>query len=219
MRRLAVLAALVAAFFAPAAHGAGLPVVFFDNQTTTLSQQDLESVLPAFQTMVSRDLAPAWGQDAVLTDDPSARASAEMTVVLQDNVECLFCLGYHDLVKGKPIAYVGVGTSADYGEAWPLTATHELEEMLVDPWINRGAQVNGRWWLVEVSDPVESGAFAYFIDGVPISDFILPSWYVGPGAVDFTRGLHKHLQIGKHGYAVWWDPFRGWHPIFNGRPL
>jgi hypothetical protein len=215
MRRTLIVLVLTAAavFFVPAAVAAG-PVVYVNNLSADVPQQDVDAALPAFQTMVSRDLAAVWGVDATLTTDPAYKDSAAMEVRLEDDADCMGCLGYHDIAD-RPYARVFARTSAEYNESWQLVFSHELEEMLVDPVVNRFSRWNGRNWLVEVSDPCESGMYAYFIDGVAVSDFVTPRWYDAGlrGRFDFTGRLRRAGQIGRHGYASYWDG--GWQQVFG----
>ncbi len=106
------------------------------------------------------------------------------------------CIGYHDYQGGRAFAYVGVD------EAWTVTLSHEILEMVVDPRIDHF--INGPvigypeygtvQWLVEAADPVED----LWYGRVPLSDFPLPAWYTGhagpwdrlgilPGAQWFSR--------------------------------
>lgn len=213
---LALGAALAALSLVPSALAAG-PTVFFDNQSSTVPQADLVAAVGGFQVAVSRDLEASWGTDAQLTTDPAL--PADMTVEIDDDATCWGCLGYHDVVDGKPISYIFAGTSAQYNESWQLVASHELDEMLVDPWINHFARWKDRSWIVEVCDPVESGAFAYTVNGVVVSDFITPAWYGGVRGkpVDFTRGLKHPGQIGRHGYASFLKEDGTWGQVFNSR--
>ena len=218
VKRLLVLSALAAAFVVPSARAdaTSSPVlVYVDNVSSAVTQAELEADLPAFQLAVSRDLQRFWGVDAVLTANPSDRPAAQMVVSLEDDATCLGCLGEHDVVKGVPTAFVYAHTSALFNEAWSLVFTHELFEMLVDPWLNRFSLWNKRSWLVEDADPVESGFYAYSINGVVISDFITPAWYGSiegklAGPFDFTGGLKRAGQIGRHGYASYLNS-GGWH--------
>jgi hypothetical protein len=212
MVMVVVCAALWAA---PGAFAAG-PVVFFENLSTTVPQADLDTALPAWQIAVSRDLAPWWGTDATLTDDPQYAASANMVVRIEDEADCLGCLGYHDVIDNRPTSKVFAGTSAENGQSWQLVASHELFEMLVDPWVNSLTSWHGRMWLVEVCDPTESGFYSYMVNGVVVSDFITPAWYGSSRGrpVDFTRWLRKPGAIGKHGYASY-KTDDGWGQVFG----
>lgn len=213
--RLALLVALIAGL--ATASVARTTTIYVASHSPEVTQQQVAALLPTFQTMLDRDLAPAWQLGPMrLTANPAEEARADMVSYLEDEADCLGCLGYHELFGGRPISYTFVATSEFYNEAWPVVFTHELQEMAVDPWINRGAFFRKRWWLVEVSDPVESGQYAYFINGVPISDFILPSWYGGRRPFDFTHALTKPGQVARHGYASWWNPATGdWAQIFG----
>lgn len=214
MKRLVLLVALIAALTASAAQAT---TIYVGSHSEEVTQQQLAGLVPTFQTMLDRDLAPAWQLGPMrLTTNPAEEKTADMVTYLEDFADCLGCLGYHDVVGGRPTGYTFVEASIGWNEAWPLVFTHELQEMVVDPWINRGAYFKKRWWLVEVSDPVESGQYAYFINGVPISDFILPSWYGGKKPFDFTHALTKPGQIARHGYASWWNPATNdWDQVFG----
>jgi hypothetical protein len=220
-RRRVLFAVLVALFAVGLWRGtpafAAGPVVFVDNESSVVPQADVDAAVPAFQVAVSRDFASVWGTDATLTTDPAV--PAQMVVRLEDDADCGGCLGYHDVIGGRPTSRVFARTSALDNESWQLVFSHELEEMLVDPWVNRLAEWGGRTWLVEVSDPCESGLYAYFVDGVAISDFITPRWYDRslPGRFDFTGRFRRAGQVGQHGYASYRDPgaWGGWSQVFG----
>ena len=60
------------------------------------------------------------------------------------------------------------------GFPWTVVLSHEILEMLADPYIVTAPRYAGST-LVEVCDPVEF--VPYTIDGVAVSDFVLPSWF------------------------------------------
>jgi hypothetical protein len=86
--------------------------------------------------------------------------------------------GCHYRSLSGPIAYASVN---DLVESWQEVASHELEEMFVDPDLDVRYPVccwlNGARWRVEVADPVEH--HPVIVDGVPIADFVHPAWYTG----------------------------------------
>jgi hypothetical protein len=218
MRRFAFAAATITLLLAlarPAA--AAAPVVYVSSDAAEFTPAQVDAVLPAFQTMVSRDLQRWWGVDATLTSDPLLEPQAAMTLLVTDRPDLISnAEGMHWTWDGRPTAWVFADKCVAWREAIPLVATHELEEMLVDPWVNRLAVWASRTWLVEVSDPVEDGYYAYWIDGVPISDFITPAWYgsiIGK-RVDHVGALKRPGQLGRHGYASWRDPFGGWRQVW-----
>jgi hypothetical protein len=81
------------------------------------------------------------------------------------------CAAYHTATPTGPSAVV---TS---GQGFSQLFSHEILEMLVDPYGTNG--INGR--LVEVCDPVEDSA-GYQLDGVTVADFVLPAWYQSASA-------------------------------------
>ena len=70
------------------------------------------------------------------------------------------------------------------GPGWTVRLSHEVLEMLVDP--TAAASLNGK--SLEVCDPVNS--YHYMLDGVAVSDFVLPNWFSGRrGVADFADAL------------------------------
>src|SRR3954468_6585078 len=173
--------------------------------------RDVSHVAAALQKQAIRDLAPIWSVSATVDVFPSLRAvpAGYWPVIIVDDVKG--AAGYHQDNHGQPYALV------EYSASWSLTASHEVLEMLCDPWGKRVAagrspkpgqgQVE---FLVEACDPCEAATYAYTINGVLVSDFITPYYYdprrtVGarysfPGAVKQPR----HILPG--GYVSWWDP-------------
>jgi hypothetical protein len=96
-----------------------------------------------------------------------------------------------------------------------VTASHEVVEMLVDPFGNRmvaGQSVKagqGRVdFLVEVADPI--GDSTYQVNGVTLSDFYTPHYFdplQAPGVqYSFTGRIAGPRQILDGGYLTWHDP-------------
>lgn len=62
--------------------------------------------------------------------------------------------------------------------AWSTAFSHEIMETLVDGGDQIGVMHdNGNWGTLEVADPVHDRA--YRLDGVWVSDFVLPAWFAG----------------------------------------
>jgi hypothetical protein len=223
VKRLLLLVALAVALIgAPAARAAG-PLVELLSTSTTVTQADLQAALPAFQQHVDAELGPAWGVAATLfVGDATRPQRADMTLTVTDRPCGFGCGGFHDSHGGHPFAIA----VTDPGTPWTLVAAHELDEMLVDPYINRFARWHKRTILVEVGDPVESGYYAHQIDGYWMTDFVLPSWYGqgfagksgrgGPRApFDFAGALDHAGQLGLKGYVSWLDPLGVWQSAEN----
>lgn len=178
-----------------------------------INPADLTRVSAALQRQVSRDFRPFWRVHA--TVDAFARLEdvplGYWPVVILNDIGDPNALGYHQDRNGQPYALVL------YTRSWSLTASHEVLEMLGDPWGNRlvgGTSIKpdqGRVrYLVEVCDPSEAPAFAYRIDGVLASDFYTPSFFdsreSSGGRYSFTRAITRPKTILRGGYISWLDP-------------
>jgi hypothetical protein len=160
------------------------------NLSTVVTDEDLARAMPAFQKQVSQDFAGVWGIDASLKllkkHDPIP-ANAWLIGVFND-ADQAGALGYHDLTKsGQPLGKVFARTTMEEGGKWTVTFSHELLEMLADPNINLCAfdEEARRLYAYEVCDAVEADVLGYDIDGVTVSDFVLPGWF-------------EPLHVGKH---------------------
>ena len=149
---------------------------------------ELARVAAAIQRQVTRDFAPAWGIHATVDVFPLLESvPADYWPVVLTARHLGEDQGFHLTRHGQPFAVVEAVTG------WSLTASHEILEMLVDP---TGSRIIGET-LVEICDPCQSARDAYVIDGVVVSDFVLPSYFeeagVAPysftGAVTSARGL------------------------------
>lgn len=188
------------------------PTIAIVNTSSAVSTATLDADLPTFQWSIDRAIGPIWNLDATLTTE--APTSNDWIIYIQDNapsgINGCGCYGYHDYVKGRPVAFVYAATSASSPGGWAVTFTHELFEMLVDPHIDRAAAVAGlndnnppQFWLEEVGDPVANDFFSH--NGVIISDFVTSRWYL-PGVhrrLDYMSLLTDSLTVDPSGgYAV-----------------
>jgi hypothetical protein len=179
-------------------------------------QRDLLHVTAALQIQVVRDLGPLWGISATvspflsLADVPPGYWPLALVDELPDE---RFPRGLHFASGGKPFAIV-LRTDSD----WSRLASHELMELLCDPWGNRTApgrsleteqgQVE---YLVEVSDPCQNSW--YTINGVIVSDFVTPQYYdplfTDGGRYSFTGVVKEPRSVLAGGYVTWREPVAG----------
>jgi hypothetical protein len=133
-------------------------------------------------------------------------------------------LGYHDFTPdGRPISYVFAADDKKYGYNPTVTATHEIAEMIADPWISEAFQVyDNEFYAKEIADPCESDADGYTItvEGFPaiqVSDFVLPNWFIpgSHGKFDWCGYISKPLQILAGGYMSVFVSGKGWTQIYQ----
>ena len=158
-----------------------LPVIAVTNASTCLSDEQVEAVLDALQQQVSEDFKAYWDLDCSLGFLPKQETlvAGWWQIVVTDDPDQADALGYHELsAQGTPLGKVFAGLDLKSGYSWTVTLSHELLEMLADPWINWCAQgSDGKIYALEVCDAVEADALGYKIDGVLVSDFVTPAWF------------------------------------------
>jgi hypothetical protein len=198
-----------------------IPLIAITNHSTVLADTAITDALYAFQQAVHYDWRPAWDIPGTLTFYPKGAAipaDAWQIVVLDDSDQA-DALGYHDLsATGRPIASVFAKTDIDNGYSWTVTFTHELFEMLADPFISLAAQTsNTQFYAYEVGDPVEADKYCYLrndLHGRPvkISNFVTPAWFQPglPGPFDHCKLLSKSLQLLSGGYVSIFTSGSGW---------
>jgi|SRR5579872_4114116 len=199
------------------------------NRSTVLTDDHVSPVVAALQRQVSEDFAAAWGVDADLYF-VGLNGQADPThwqLGIFDNSDQAGALGYHDLTAaGLPLGKVFAKDDISFGSQWSTTASHELLEMLGDPDIDQVAfaqdtPTTGKLYAYEVCDPCEDDQFGYPIDGVLVSDFVLPGYFVNwqPSTrYDFQGKITSALTLLPGGYYSVFDvsnPSAGWVQVFG----
>lgn len=180
-----------------------IPVIAVTNASTCVSDAQMEAALPALQQQVSQDFKAYWNADCSLIAFDKAHALPEgwWQIVVLDNPDQAGALGYHELAEnGAPLGKVFAGLDLRDGYSWTVTLSHELLEMLADPWINWcAAGGDGKIYALEVCDPVEADNLGYEINSVLVSDFVTPAWFESPtvGRVDFKQRISHPYAVGE----------------------
>lgn len=201
-----------------------LPVIAISNESTVLSDAQLQAVIPALQKQVTNDFRAFYSIDATLEWLPHGAALTPgwWQIVVLDDPDQAGALGYHELSsQGTPLGKVFAKLGIENKSSWTITISHELLEMLGDPDINLCAQSDdGRIFAYEVCDPVEADNLGYFIDDVLVSDFVTPKWFQPSafGSVySFKENIKGPYQIAIDGYISVYDGrSASWHQI-SGR--
>ncbi len=187
--------------------------------TGTIDAELVHSAAVAFNLQVTRDLAQFWPITATVMYLPNHKKipagvwPVQLVKKLPPNEG-----GYHSDKHKQPFARV-IASRND--PTWTIDASHEILEMLVDPYGNRIQSsiaieiVDGKikdgvgqfGYLVEACDPCEDNSCAYTINGIAVSDFITPHFYdamVTPGTrYSFTGSIKAPREILPGGYISW----------------
>src|SRR5262245_1677587 len=179
-----------------------IPHLALVSETPHVSLDQLVPVSAAIQRQVLEDFAPIWGIEA--TVDAYASLSQVLPlgywpIVLRDNLN-INEVGVHLVDSAdKPFALV-----AYRPEDWTLTLGHEALEMLADP-VSTSFEVGpspdpGQGmveFLVEVCDPCQGLNFAYEVNGITLSDFVVREYYtgVGPGRYSFRGTVSQPREL------------------------
>jgi len=187
------------------------PFVAVTNESTVLNQADYASLIQALQMQVHTDFRPIWNTAAHLF--PGTPTTTEWQLVILDTADQAGALGYHETTPaGYPLGKVFAKTTLDDGGSVSVTASHELLEMLADPYIDTAVQVaQDTFYSLEVCDPCEADAYSYTLNGVAVSDFVTPTWFSGGSApYDHGHAITRPHELLSGGYIGRWTPSTGW---------
>jgi hypothetical protein len=165
----------------------------------TLTPQLVE----ALEIQVNRDFGPLWGVHVRLSTaaNPAAVTAGSWCLLITDNSDQAGALGWHNQTGGQPYGEVFVLPAQQSNVVLSTVISHELLEMLADPWVNSLVQyqdASGGQNLapLEVCDPVENDQYNVITsDGtqVAVSNFVAPGYFnqatKAPALLDFMNKL------------------------------
>lgn len=196
--------------------------IYVINKSTAVTDAQVQAWLPAFNVFVAHVRA-WWPRPATLVWCPrDEEPTLAWKLVFADTSDQAGALGYHDFTPdGRPISYVFAKDDLKYGYNPTITATHEIAEMIADPWISEAFQVsNTQFFAKEICDPCEADEFAYSITVDPfppvqVSDFVLPKWFVpgSSGQLDRNGKIDRPLRLLPGGYMSVFVSGKGWTQI------
>ena len=196
------------------------------NQSTGISDADVQVMTEAVAMQAHNHAAPAWGLVAPAiwwqpVGDPQPPNSLVISVM--DNSDQAGALGYHTegpngvkygRVFAEPVLQNGGNALTD-----PLSVasvlSHEALEAFIDDACNLWADAgSGTAYAYEVGDPVES--LSYPIRVVPggvgqvvevtVSDFVFPAWFDPSPRLnarfDWMRQLTQPFEVHPQGYVI-----------------
>jgi len=174
---------------------------------------DVARVAAALQRQASRDFGPIWSVQATVDAFPRLEdvPVGYWPMIVETDINTPGAAGVHEDKNGQPFALITMSDS------WSLTASHEMLEMLADPFGRRvipgksPKRGQGRVeFLVEVCDPCEAQEFAYTVNDILVSDFYTPHYFdpkvSGGVRYDFTGAIESPRDVLEGGYISWHDP-------------
>jgi hypothetical protein len=197
-----------------------VPTVALINHATVDLGFDIHKLANVLWRQVRWHVGPVWGVGCNMTVEKDFKPN-QWAIVFLDDADVSGALGYHDLTPtGMPVSKCFVKTVKNAGADLTVTASHELLEMLLDPAINLiASHSSGDFYAYELCDPCEEEK--YLIDGMPVSDFVYPSWFEEfhqPNSTqfDYMNKISHPFQILTGGYMPIYKN-GSWTQIFGSR--
>jgi hypothetical protein len=208
------------------------------NHTKTIPDAQVHEALRAINRQITEDFSPYWHMHASLRLEGRSMAKPSTTrlpdmrgdavLYLWDGDDGDDALGYHETThRGIPYGFVFTRLAEELKENWTVTLSHEALELLGDPEVNllvqgahpnRPSQAVFHWF--EMCDAVQ--AETYSIDGIEVSNFVLPLYFTGYNETgsrnDYLGNLHgekkkplRSFGINPGGYIGFYNPASGDH--------
>jgi hypothetical protein len=207
-----------------------------------ISDEDVQVALRAINRQIREDYEPYWHIGGELRLEgksgtkPSKQNLADMrgdaVLYLWNAVDVEDALGYHDTNNaGVPYGFVFTELAKQLKEDWTVTLSHEALELVGDPEVNLlvqgphpadAARTVFHWY--EMCDAVQ--AETYEIDGVNVSNFVLPLYFTGGeekgGRNDFLGRTYngktlRSFGVNPGGYVGYFNPDKGDHETFTAK--
>jgi hypothetical protein len=159
-----------------------MPVIAVINESTDTADSDIAVWVNAIQQQLLQDVAPFWREasDANLVFVPQGHTAPldAWQVILLDNADRADALGYHELTAfSLPLAKVFTATTRNDSQTVSRVLSHEIIEMVVNPYIARRQVIGPDTYLVETGDPIHLDRLGYERLGVLVSIFVTPDYY------------------------------------------
>lgn len=196
------------------------------NKSDDLTDEALGVIHTALRQQINQDFLPTWGVTAELhqVHEGEAPPAGMWWLVFLNDSDQAGALGYHDLTPDlHPISKVFVATDLKFGAAPSVTASHEVLEMLGNPYLGDCVvdPRTGRLYAKEVGDAVEADEFAYRKGEVLVSDFVLPAFFDPrhrgkSEPLSFKGHVDEPFSLAKGGYLSYIDLSnlkKGWQQV------
>lgn len=202
------------------------------DDTNSIAAADMAAMSAALNEQIQADFVPIWHVRATVGVFPNDASipHGQWAIHIQKQLDQPGALGYHTNETNQPVSFV------EQTDTTSVTVSHELLEMLADPWGSRmhpallpegtegqfqqfGLSYERQrvWYLLEVADPCEQTS--YEVGGVAVSDFLLPAWYrsspMGQDMYSRVNGCTAPRQVADGGYVSFANQSGEWFQVFN----
>lgn len=167
------------------------------NASHILTDAEAAAIVPALQVWDDTMLAPAWRiapckySFQTWAEFRAAPIASTWPIFLNNHSTDPGVGGYHDDQAGLVYGRIFVGDCVRYGISWTVDCSHEAAEMRGDPTIDKTfTMADGRLAMHELCDAVEDDALAIDVNGVKLSDFVLPAYFSAADAGPYDYGNH-----------------------------
>lgn len=176
------------------------------NKANTSLGYDLGKMVAAAQSACDKFFSPPghWGKWCALRV-ADAPVKGDWSITFMDDADVPGAEGYHEAVDRKaPSGKVFVKTTLAAGDDVAVTFTHELFEILLNPYTTMMAMNpnDGTIFALEACDAVEEISFEHM--GIPISDFVTPSYFMldTKSSYDLLGKLSSPFSLAPGGYSA-----------------
>ena len=162
-----------------------MPAILIVNNSRLLTAADIVPTVSAINRQIEGDFAPLWNAPGTVYFGEAPEGAWRFS--LQDSIDEANVLGYHLDENGVVSAIIDVAACRQYGSDWRTCLGHEVLESLADPICNRVGVGSFASFIVECADPVEEDS--YPLDGIPVTNFVLPAYFGWDGSRFDKMGL------------------------------
>jgi hypothetical protein len=198
-------------------------IIGVTNTATSVSNDDVYSMVLLVDKQVREHVAPAWGiqPPTVTYFAGAAKLKYDAIITVFDDADQAGDLGYHSegpdadvygRVFAQPVLQNGGNALSDVLSVCSVLS-HEVIETIGDSACNGWhQQTDGTLIARELADPVESSSYVITVTSEKgtevsgtVSDFVLPDWFdpdAASGATDYMGLLSGPFQVQSDGYVI-----------------
>jgi hypothetical protein len=199
------------------------------NKSSVVSDDQTKQMAAAIDYQLRYHVAPKWSRLpwTVYFSGKNSFVPGASILNLVDNIpEAPDAMGYHsENSDGSFFGNIGVktvpGTVLTGRDSVSTVVSHEAIELYGDATVNRWADSDGGMsYPVELCDAVQSGFYA--INGVSVSNFLLPAWFdnfkTSPAQFDYLNTLSAPFTLAPQGYTVVRNQGTGETQVWGEKP-